>query len=135
MPLGGSWVFRCFRATFVNPIQSRAAHGVAAVGAFAPPAQGCLASGIHTRPGRQCRSRSIQGRLTVSPRREPFARFPSAFPFPPPDGQDDGTVTFKASRIDAPDSELVVFHSGHSTQSHPRTIQEMRRILLEALER
>ena len=53
---------------------------------------------------------------------------------PPPEGQNDGTVTFEAARIGAPDSEFVVFNSGHSTQSHPLTIQEVRRILLEALD-
>jgi hypothetical protein len=53
---------------------------------------------------------------------------------PPPEGRDDGMVSFEASRLDAPDSELVVFDSGHSTQSHPLTILEVRRILLEALE-
>ncbi len=53
---------------------------------------------------------------------------------PPPEGQHDGTVTFEASRIDTPDSEFVVFNSGHSTQSHPLTIQEVRRILLDALD-
>ena len=54
---------------------------------------------------------------------------------PPPDGQNDGTVAFEAARIDAPDTEFVVFNSGHSTQSHPLTIQEVRQILLEALKR
>ncbi len=54
---------------------------------------------------------------------------------PPPEGQNDGTVAFEAARIDAPDSEFVVFNSRHSTQSHPLTIQEVRRILLDALER
>ena len=54
---------------------------------------------------------------------------------PPPDGQEDGTVAFEAARIDAPDTEFVVFNSGHSTQSHALTIQEVRRILREALVR
>ncbi len=53
---------------------------------------------------------------------------------PPPGGQDDGVVKFEAARIEGAESELVVFHSGHSTQSHPLTIQEVRRILLRALE-
>jgi hypothetical protein len=44
-------------------------------------------------------------------------------------------VTFEASRLDGPASEFVVFDSGHSTQSHPLTILEMRRILIEALKR
>ena len=51
------------------------------------------------------------------------------------EGQDDGTVSFEASRLDDPDTEFIVFNSGHSTQSNPRTIQEVRRILLDALER
>jgi hypothetical protein len=54
---------------------------------------------------------------------------------PPPEGQNDGTVTFEAARIDPADSEFVAFHSAHSTQSDPLTIQEVRRILLDALER
>jgi hypothetical protein len=54
---------------------------------------------------------------------------------PPPEGQNDGSVTFEASRIDGADSEFVVFNSVHSTQSDPLTIQEVRRILLDALAR
>jgi pimeloyl-ACP methyl ester carboxylesterase len=54
---------------------------------------------------------------------------------PPAAGQNDGTVAFEAARIDPADSEFVVFHSAHSTQSDPLTIQEVRRILLDALER
>ncbi len=54
---------------------------------------------------------------------------------PPPERQNDGTVAFEAARIDGADSEFVVFNSGHSTQSDPLTIQEVRRILLDALGR
>ena len=53
---------------------------------------------------------------------------------PPPEGQHDGVVEFEAARVDGVESELVVFRSGHSTQSDPRTIQEVRRILLRHLD-
>jgi pimeloyl-ACP methyl ester carboxylesterase len=42
---------------------------------------------------------------------------------------DDGVVKYESAHIDGVDSELVV-HSGHSTQSNPVTIEEVRRILL-----
>jgi pimeloyl-ACP methyl ester carboxylesterase len=41
----------------------------------------------------------------------------------------DGVVRYASAHIDGVDSELVV-HSGHSTQSNPSTIGEVRRILL-----
>jgi len=41
----------------------------------------------------------------------------------------DGVVRYSSAHIDGVDSELVV-HSGHSTQSNPATIAEVRRILL-----
>jgi pimeloyl-ACP methyl ester carboxylesterase len=52
---------------------------------------------------------------------------------PPPEGQNDGVVEYSSAHLDGVASEYVVFHSGHSTQSHPETIQEVRRILLEHL--
>jgi len=52
---------------------------------------------------------------------------------PPPDGQNDGVVDFEASRVAGAHSEFVVFHAGHSVQSNPEAIQEVRRILLEQL--
>lgn len=52
---------------------------------------------------------------------------------PPPEGQNDGVVDFEAARIDGAESEFVVFRSGHSVQSHPLAIQEVRRVLLRAL--
>jgi pimeloyl-ACP methyl ester carboxylesterase len=52
---------------------------------------------------------------------------------PPPEGQNDGVVAFESAQLEGADSEFVVFHSGHSTQSNPLTIQEVRRILLHAL--
>jgi hypothetical protein len=40
----------------------------------------------------------------------------------------DGVVEYKSAHIDGVESELVV-RSGHSTQSTPETIEEVRRIL------
>jgi len=53
---------------------------------------------------------------------------------PPPEGQNDGVVAYSSAHLAGVESEFVVFHSGHSTQSHPATIQEARRILLEHLD-
>lgn len=44
----------------------------------------------------------------------------------------DGVVNYSSAHIDGAASELVV-HSGHSTQSEPETIEEVRRILIEHL--
>ena len=44
----------------------------------------------------------------------------------------DGVVRYGSAHIDGAVSELVV-HSGHSTQSQPETIEEVRRILAEHL--
>jgi pimeloyl-ACP methyl ester carboxylesterase len=41
----------------------------------------------------------------------------------------DGVVQYSSAHIEGVDSELVV-HSGHSTQSNPATIAEVRRILM-----
>ncbi len=41
----------------------------------------------------------------------------------------DGVVRYESAHIDGVDSELIV-HSGHSTESTPATIAEVRRILL-----
>ena len=43
---------------------------------------------------------------------------------------DDGVVKYKSAHIEGVASELVVRNSGHSTQSTPKTIEEIRRILL-----
>ena len=48
----------------------------------------------------------------------------------PPEEGDDGVVEFTSAQIDGVASELVV-RSGHSTQSEPATIEEVRRILYE----
>lgn len=53
---------------------------------------------------------------------------------PPPEGQNDGVVEYSSAHIDEAESEYVVYGSSHSVQSHPETIQELRRILLEHLE-
>jgi hypothetical protein len=47
---------------------------------------------------------------------------------PPEDGS-DGVVRYQSAHIDGVESELIV-RSGHSTQSNPHTIAEVRRILL-----
>jgi pimeloyl-ACP methyl ester carboxylesterase len=47
-------------------------------------------------------------------------------------GQTDGVVGYESAHLEGVASELVV-RSGHSMQSHPETIQEMRRILREHL--
>jgi hypothetical protein len=52
---------------------------------------------------------------------------------PPPEGQNDGVVEYSSAHIDEAESEYVVYHASHSVQSHPETIQELRRILLEHL--
>jgi pimeloyl-ACP methyl ester carboxylesterase len=45
----------------------------------------------------------------------------------------DGVVSYASAHIEPVESELVV-HSGHSTQSTPATIEEVRRILLHHLD-
>jgi hypothetical protein len=52
----------------------------------------------------------------------------------PPTGQNDGVVEYASAHISEAISEYVVYHSMHSTQSHPETIQELRRILLDHIE-
>jgi len=48
----------------------------------------------------------------------------------PVDGKTDGVVAYESAHIDGVESEKVV-RSGHSTQAHPETIEEVRRILRE----
>ncbi len=48
----------------------------------------------------------------------------------PVTGKTDGVVAYESAHIDGVESEKVV-HSGHSTQAHPETILEVRRILRE----
>jgi hypothetical protein len=51
----------------------------------------------------------------------------------PLDTRNDGVVQYKSAHIDGVESEAVIEHSGHSTQSNPLTVREVRRILLEHL--
>jgi pimeloyl-ACP methyl ester carboxylesterase len=44
----------------------------------------------------------------------------------------DGVVTYRSAHLDEAVSELIV-RSGHSVQSHPEAIEEIRRILLQHL--
>jgi hypothetical protein len=53
---------------------------------------------------------------------------------PPPEDQDDGVVEYSSAHLEEAQSEFIVFRSGHSTQAHPDTIQETRRILIEHLD-
>ena len=52
---------------------------------------------------------------------------------PPPTGQNDGVVTYESAHLEGVASEKVIYGSEHSTQSHPQTILEVRRILYEHL--
>ena len=45
-------------------------------------------------------------------------------------GKTDGVVAYESAHIEGVESEKVV-RSGHSTQGHPETIEEVRRILRE----
>jgi pimeloyl-ACP methyl ester carboxylesterase len=51
----------------------------------------------------------------------------------PLDDRNDGVVEYKSAHIDGAESELVIEHQGHSTQSNPLAVREVRRILLEQL--
>jgi hypothetical protein len=48
----------------------------------------------------------------------------------PPEDGDDGVVKYLSARIEGVASEKIV-RSGHSTQGHPETIQEVKRILFQ----
>jgi hypothetical protein len=50
----------------------------------------------------------------------------------PVTGKTDGVVAYESAHIEGVESEKVV-RSGHSTQGHPETIEEMKRILNEHL--
>ena len=51
----------------------------------------------------------------------------------PPEG-DDGVVKYTSAHVDYVESEFIVRH-GHSCQQHPLVIEEVRRVLLEHIER
>lgn len=53
-------------------------------------------------------------------------------PNDPKEKWNDGVVEYASAHIEGVDSELIV-NSGHSTQDHPETIEEVRRILLQHL--
>jgi hypothetical protein len=50
----------------------------------------------------------------------------------PVSGKTDGVVAYESAHTDGVASEIVV-RSAHSTQSHPETIEEVKRILREDL--
>jgi Alpha/beta hydrolase family len=52
----------------------------------------------------------------------------------PPEQGDDGVVKYSSAHIDGVASEKIV-RSSHSTQGHPETIQEIKRILYERAKR
>jgi pimeloyl-ACP methyl ester carboxylesterase len=52
---------------------------------------------------------------------------------PPPQGKEDGVVEYDSAHIDGVESEFIVWHAGHSCQANPRTMEEIRRILLKHL--
>jgi pimeloyl-ACP methyl ester carboxylesterase len=54
-------------------------------------------------------------------------------PDDPKEKWNDGVVAYSSAHLDGVASELIVY-SGHSTQSEPQTIEEVRRILLENLQ-
>jgi pimeloyl-ACP methyl ester carboxylesterase len=53
----------------------------------------------------------------------------------PLETRNDGVVEYKSAHIDGVESELVIEHSGHSTQGNPLTVREVRRILIDELAR
>jgi pimeloyl-ACP methyl ester carboxylesterase len=67
--------------------------------------------------------------LTIAPGVHAHSIIPVTGSGPIEDGN-DGVVEYKSAHIDGVESELVV-RSGHSTQSTPQTIEEVRRILYE----
>ena len=48
-------------------------------------------------------------------------------------GKTDGVVAYGSAHIEGVESEKIV-RSGHSTQGHPETIEEVRRILREHID-
>ena len=49
-----------------------------------------------------------------------------------PEGADDGVVAYESAHIEGVESELLI-RSGHSSQTNPQAIREVRRILREHL--
>jgi pimeloyl-ACP methyl ester carboxylesterase len=69
--------------------------------------------------------------IPITPRVHAHSIIPVQGDGPPALG-DDGVVTYESAHLDGVESELVV-RSGHSAQSNPATIQEVRRILMAKL--
>ena len=53
----------------------------------------------------------------------------------PLDQRDDGVVEYRSAHLDGVELEVVIEHSGHSTQGNPLTVREVRRILMQELAR
>jgi pimeloyl-ACP methyl ester carboxylesterase len=53
----------------------------------------------------------------------------------PLEDRNDGVVEYKSAHIDGVESELVIEHQGHSTQSNPLAVREVHRILFDNLDR
>ena len=53
----------------------------------------------------------------------------------PLEERNDGVVEYKSAHLEGVESEVVIEHSGHSTQSNPLTVREVRRILMLELAR
>jgi hypothetical protein len=53
----------------------------------------------------------------------------------PLEDRNDGVVEYRSAHIDGVDSELVIDHQGHSAQSNPLVVREVRRILIEEIGR
>ena len=53
----------------------------------------------------------------------------------PPAGQSDSVVDYESANLDWVESELVIPRSGHSVQSNPLAIEEVRRILVDHADR
>ena len=71
--------------------------------------------------------------LPIAPGVYAHSIIPVKNPNAPKEKWNDGVVEYSSAHIDGVTSELVV-HSGHSTQDHPETIEEIRRILIENLQ-
>jgi hypothetical protein len=53
----------------------------------------------------------------------------------PLESRNDGVVEYRSAHIDGVESELVIEHQDHSTQSNPLAVREIRRILIQELGR
>ncbi len=53
----------------------------------------------------------------------------------PLETRNDGVVEYKSAHLNGVESEVVIEHQGHSAQSNPLTVREVRRILIEELGR